>query len=250
MCKTNTNRANLQEEPKPFTLGNVCNKKVSLDFSALKLSSIWGGLRFWTTFRWKAGLESWIGWYPASRTRGTFHGRSFGRRDCEKRVYKIVAGYEDADDCDRLRYDAVMKMCRRLTGDDGSSLASQLNMSRFENGKSMRKLYNIDGVVEGLRKSCPVFVHLVYINSCIKVLRRLFRCFIISGGACNVIRSTVQMRPGLSAFLKIECYAWNLQIFAMVIYMYTLDHNPPHFHIQYGVYEAFVTLDCGIIAGR
>ena len=32
--------------------------------------------------------------------------------------------------------------------------------------------------------------------------------------------------------------------------MYAVDHNPPHFHIHYGEYEAIMTLDGKIIAGK
>ena len=40
------------------------------------------------------------------------------------------------------------------------------------------------------------------------------------------------------------------RFYGMVIYMYAVDHNPPHFHIHYGEYEAIMTLDGKIIAGK
>jgi len=50
-----------------------------------------------------------------------------------QRVYQICAGYEDADDCDSLRGDPLLKItCDRLPRKD-PDLASQPTMSRLEN---------------------------------------------------------------------------------------------------------------------
>lgn len=50
-----------------------------------------------------------------------------------QRVYQICAGYEDADDCDHYRSDALFKVvCDRLPQKD-PDLASQPTMSRLEN---------------------------------------------------------------------------------------------------------------------
>ena len=49
-----------------------------------------------------------------------------------QRVYQIACGYEDADDCDSLRSDSVLKMsCGRTP--NGNDLCSQPTMSRLEN---------------------------------------------------------------------------------------------------------------------
>jgi hypothetical protein len=38
---------------------------------------------------------------------------------------------------------------------------------------------------------------------------------------------------------------------ASIIRMYPTDHPPPHFHAEYGEYEALIDIeDCEIIAGR
>jgi hypothetical protein len=45
--------------------------------------------------------------------------------------------------------------------------------------------------------------------------------------------------PGLSEF------------YGIVIYMYFLDHNPPHFHAIYAKHEALIRIDNGdVIRGR
>jgi hypothetical protein len=38
--------------------------------------------------------------------------------------------------------------------------------------------------------------------------------------------------------------------FGIVIAMFADDHNPPHFHIKYGDYQAVYTIDRGIIKGE
>jgi len=51
----------------------------------------------------------------------------------------IAAGYEDANDCNTLRHDGVLKIC---AGQE-QSLATQPTMSRFENRLGRKELYNM-----------------------------------------------------------------------------------------------------------
>ena len=37
--------------------------------------------------------------------------------------------------------------------------------------------------------------------------------------------------------------------YGIVIYMYFNEHNPPHFHVNYGEYNAIVTIEDGIVTG-
>lgn len=39
------------------------------------------------------------------------------------------------------------------------------------------------------------------------------------------------------------------KFYGIVIYMYINDHNPPHFHVVYGEYEAMVNIDDGLVKG-
>ena len=48
-----------------------------------------------------------------------------------QRVCQIAAGYEDADDCDRLRGDVILKMCCGRTPDDETDLAPHPTMTRL-----------------------------------------------------------------------------------------------------------------------
>lgn len=60
-----------------------------------------------------------------------------------QRVYGILAGYEDQNDHDTLRYDPVFQVvCDRLP-QEGDELASQPTLSRFENAISVKALLRL-----------------------------------------------------------------------------------------------------------
>jgi hypothetical protein len=57
-----------------------------------------------------------------------------------QRLYQIALGYEDCNDADSLRHDAMLKTaCDRLP-DDAEGLSSQPTLSRFENAVSMKAI--------------------------------------------------------------------------------------------------------------
>lgn len=59
-----------------------------------------------------------------------------------QRVYGLALGYEDANDADRLRGDAMMRLV--VAGDAaGEELASQPSLSRFENSTTIGGLYRM-----------------------------------------------------------------------------------------------------------
>jgi len=60
-----------------------------------------------------------------------------------QRIWQIAAGYEDANDCDELRNDPVLKVCAHRLPETGADLASQPTMSRFENSISRSQIYRI-----------------------------------------------------------------------------------------------------------
>jgi hypothetical protein len=64
------------------------------------------------------------------------------------RVYGILAGYEDQNDHDALRSDAVFKLVADRLPDD-NDLASQPTLSRFENAIGPRSLRNLQDVFVG-----------------------------------------------------------------------------------------------------
>ena len=60
-----------------------------------------------------------------------------------QRVYQIAAGYEDANDCNSLRDDAIFKLCSNQLPETDLDLGSQSTMSRFENSVRRSELYRI-----------------------------------------------------------------------------------------------------------
>ena len=59
-----------------------------------------------------------------------------------QRIGQILCGYEDANDCGRLRGDSALKMSvGRKPSEAG--LASQPTMTRLENSVGMKTLYKI-----------------------------------------------------------------------------------------------------------
>ena len=58
-----------------------------------------------------------------------------------QRIYQIVAGYEDANDADRLRHDPMLQIVadQKL----GEALGSQPTLSRWENAPSARDLVRL-----------------------------------------------------------------------------------------------------------
>ena len=62
-----------------------------------------------------------------------------------QRVVQIAAGYEDADDCDVLRNDSMMKLASGRLPSDGA-LCSQPTMTRLENHVQHKELYDMGWV--------------------------------------------------------------------------------------------------------
>ena len=60
-----------------------------------------------------------------------------------QRVGQIAAGYEDANDCNELRGDPILKILADRNPETDNDLASQPTMSRFENAISIKDIYRI-----------------------------------------------------------------------------------------------------------
>lgn len=60
-----------------------------------------------------------------------------------QRIYQIVAGYEDANDADRLRHDPTLQV---VAGDGRTPLGSQPTLSRLENALDWTSLRRLSGV--------------------------------------------------------------------------------------------------------
>src|SRR3984893_8813741 len=115
----------------PFDLPSVAHKKVSVGFDGGQLSSDAGVLVL-------RGVEKKLG--LAARLASCMRDRRTPERighppDEMLRLppFGIAAGYEDADDCDSLRYDPIFKMAVGHAPESGDPLCSQPRIWQLEN---------------------------------------------------------------------------------------------------------------------
>ena len=117
------------------------DRKVTVDFQGGRLSSDAGWLLFGTLdqqHHFSSGIASCI--HDGRDQRYTQHQISDLVR---QRTFQIVAGYEDCNDADTLRQDALLKtVCGRLPETD-PDLASQPTLSRLENRVTNKDLMRI-----------------------------------------------------------------------------------------------------------
>lgn len=122
----------------PFTLPAVARKKVTVAFDGGMLSSDAGVLIL-------RGVEKQLS--LAVRLASCLR----DKRDPDRiehsleemlrlRMFAIAAGYEDANDCDTLRYDPAFKMAVGRLPENGTPLCSQPTLSRLENAPSRSEL--------------------------------------------------------------------------------------------------------------
>ena len=142
MSKISSFSVDYQTNPTLFELDPVAGKKVTVDFSAPDLSSL-GGLTLVREYEKSSSriidrIESCI--KDPRFEPMVIHSQIEMLR---QRIYQIIAGFEDADDCDRLCHDGIMKMCAGRTASDEIDLASQPTMTRLENRLSHKELFDI-----------------------------------------------------------------------------------------------------------
>ena len=142
MSKVTSYPADYQTSPTLFELEPVAGKKVTVDFSASELSSL-GGLALVSEYEKSSSriierIKSCIKdprWEPI-----VIHSQT---EMLSWRIYQIMAGFEDADDCDRLCSDGILKMCAGRSASDEMDLASQPTMTHLENRLSRKELFDI-----------------------------------------------------------------------------------------------------------
>ena len=59
-----------------------------------------------------------------------------------QRIFQIAAGYEDANDCNSMKNDGILKLC----GEGHQALSSQPTMCRFENSPATPELFSMASV--------------------------------------------------------------------------------------------------------
>jgi hypothetical protein len=124
-----------------FLFKDISTKKVEADFEGGTVSSD-AGLLLLRETETKLGLIRRMAEALQDRRHPSYVKHQLVQLFTQ-RVFQIAAGYEDANDCDELRHDPVLKMACEAFPDSGEPLASQPTMSRFENGFSRTDLYRI-----------------------------------------------------------------------------------------------------------
>jgi hypothetical protein len=128
-------------QSKLFDLQPIDNKRIEVSFTASEISSD-GGLLLVKDIESRIGIIKSL----VSCIEDTRH-QSYVDHSLEEiaaqRVFQIVAGYEDANDCNVLRNDTILKMSVGRLPTTGNALASQSTMTRFENTPRASELYKI-----------------------------------------------------------------------------------------------------------
>lgn len=124
-----------------FPLFSIQNKRVELSFTGEQVSSDGGALLLKEVEKQTGIIESLCDCI------GDVRDQRYITHDLysliSQRVYQIACGYEDGNDCDSLKDDAIFKMCCDKLPESDPSLASQPTMSRFENSVRWSDLYRI-----------------------------------------------------------------------------------------------------------
>ncbi len=133
--QTTSNGAPTQLE---FThLGSV---RVQVVFDEPELSSDGGALLLREAAQVNGIIDAMVGAIRDDRDQA--HVQHTLKELLTQRTVQICHGYEDANDCDSMREDAVLKIVAGRGPDDGA-LASQPTMTRFENSVGIRDLVRL-----------------------------------------------------------------------------------------------------------
>ena len=150
---------NLPESHSPtlFNLSDFGKKQVEVKFTAEQISHD-GGLLLLNEVEKQIGLiEGLAGCINDPRHQGYVH-HSIGSM-LRQRIMQIAAGYEDANDCNDLRDDGILKIC----AGQQQSLATQPTMCRLENLPGKKELYNmakifVDNFIASYHKAPGVII--------------------------------------------------------------------------------------------
>ena len=139
MCKSSTKFSNKQAQLELFQFSDL-KKPVEVSFTAPNLSSF-GGLTLLKSINESQKFIHCLSTHAREWRNENLLVHSIEEM-MTQRIFQIASGYEDADDCDALRNDSMLKMCSgRLPGD--VALSSQPTMTRFENHVHHRELYEM-----------------------------------------------------------------------------------------------------------
>ena len=142
MCKDTTNIRNEQVQTNFFDLFEA-KKSVEVGFSAPDMTNL-GGLSIISRINKNDDLLVQLARKIVEWRNPKLIDHSI-KEMVTQRVLQIAAGYEDADDCDVLRNDSMMKLVSGRLPSDGA-LCSQPTMTRLENHVQHKELYDMGWV--------------------------------------------------------------------------------------------------------
>ena len=123
--------------PTLFNLSGFGNKKVEVKFTMEKTSND-GGLLLLREVESQIGLIDGLSNCIKDERHQSYVEHSI-KSMLSQRVMQIAAGYEDANDCNALNDDEILKLC----ANQEKALATQPTISRFENKVNTKELYNM-----------------------------------------------------------------------------------------------------------
>ena len=115
----------------PFDLPAVCRKKVTAAFDGGLISSD-GGVVLLREAERRLGLADLLAGCLRDRRDPALVTHTLAEM-LRFRMLAVACGYEDADDCDSLRFDPLFKLAVGRAPESGRALCSQPTMSRLEN---------------------------------------------------------------------------------------------------------------------
>jgi hypothetical protein len=125
------------KQPTLFNLSGLGNKKVEVKFTMEKTSND-GGLLLLREVENQIGLINGLVNCIKDERHQSYVEHSI-KSMLSQRVMQIAAGYEDANDCNVLNDDEILKLC----ANQEKALATQPTISRFENKVNTKELYNM-----------------------------------------------------------------------------------------------------------
>lgn len=132
---------NSQQKEQALNLFPIENKTIELGFTGERISSD-GGLLLVREVDNQLGLTEGISNCITDNRDSRYIDHTV-KELIAQRVFQIAAGYEDCNDSNDLRDDAVFKICAGRLPQTGHNLASQPTMSRLENMVGNKDLFNM-----------------------------------------------------------------------------------------------------------
>ena len=139
--KNQQTEGKIQQTELPFSLFPLANKKVEVNYTGKDISTD-GGALLLREMDNRLGLIDKISDSIKDERDQRYVDHQL-KEMIRQRVIQIACGYEDGNDCNQLRSDAIFKLCAGRLPESDSDLASQPTMCRLENSVSATELYSI-----------------------------------------------------------------------------------------------------------